>query len=191
VSDCCPPWLRRPFVAATLSMPAACLCWGNELLVETTRTGLPRTLRPKPGRASDRVRLKCSCDPGRPRDRFTREQDSFIGSCPLAATKRWLATARLSRGLLDDAVSQEYVMRSVAISLVLAVGASSRSPNRHNAAGDRDSPFEVAVRDDGFTFEWCGGYWMPKSSISFDRAEYKLPFFKNIAAPRKVWSQPN
>ena len=50
--------------------------------------------------------------------------------------------------------------------------------------------FEVVLRDDGFTFEWCGGYRTPQSSVRFDRTDASFPF-KNIAAPRKVWFQPN
>jgi len=50
--------------------------------------------------------------------------------------------------------------------------------------------FVVPVRDDGFTFEWCGGYGTPQSSVSLDRADTRFPF-KNIASPRKVWFQPN
>ena len=50
--------------------------------------------------------------------------------------------------------------------------------------------FEVVLRDDGFTFEWCGGYQTPQSSVSFDRTDAKFPF-KNIAKPLKVWFQPN
>ena len=49
--------------------------------------------------------------------------------------------------------------------------------------------FEVLLRDDGFTFQWCGGYQTPQSSVNFDRADTKFPF-KNIAAPRKVWFEP-
>jgi len=50
--------------------------------------------------------------------------------------------------------------------------------------------FEVVLRDDGFTFEWCGGYQTPPSSVSFDRIDAKFAF-KNIAKPLKVWFQPN
>jgi hypothetical protein len=50
--------------------------------------------------------------------------------------------------------------------------------------------FEVVLRADGFTFEWCGGYRTPQSSVSVDPADAKFPF-KNVAAPRKVWFQPN
>ena len=50
--------------------------------------------------------------------------------------------------------------------------------------------FPVAVRDDGFNFEWCGGYQTPHSSVSFDRSDTKFPF-KNVAIARKVWFSPN
>ena len=48
--------------------------------------------------------------------------------------------------------------------------------------------FPVLVRDDGFIFEWCGGYQTPQSSVSLDSGDPKFPF-KNIAIPRKVWFQ--
>jgi hypothetical protein len=57
----------------------------------------------------------------------------------------------------------------------------------HMIAGNCE--FEVVVRDDGFIFEWCGGYRMPQSFVSLDRTDTNFPF-KNIAAPRKVWFQP-
>jgi hypothetical protein len=57
----------------------------------------------------------------------------------------------------------------------------------HMIAGNCE--FEVLLREDGFTFEWCGGYRTPQSSVSFDRTDTHFPF-KNIAVPRKVWFQP-
>ncbi len=50
--------------------------------------------------------------------------------------------------------------------------------------------FEVGLRDDGFTFEICGGYQLPRSSVSFDRTDARFPF-KNVTIPRKTWFQPN
>ncbi len=58
----------------------------------------------------------------------------------------------------------------------------------HMVAGNCE--FEVVLHPDGFTFEWCGGYRTPQSSVSFDRADANFPF-KSIAVPRKVWFQPN
>lgn len=36
--------------------------------------------------------------------------------------------------------------------------------------------FEVGLRNDGFTWEICGGYQFPRSSINFDSADLKFPF---------------
>lgn len=50
--------------------------------------------------------------------------------------------------------------------------------------------FEVGLRNDGFTWELCGGYQSPRSSINFDRADLKFPF-KNVDILRKFWFEPN
>jgi hypothetical protein len=49
--------------------------------------------------------------------------------------------------------------------------------------------FEVGLRDDGFTWEICGGYQFPRSSVSFDPADARFPF-KNLALARKTWFEP-
>lgn len=57
----------------------------------------------------------------------------------------------------------------------------------HMISGNCD--FEVGLRNDGFTWEICGGYKLPRSFANFDRADSKFPF-KN-PGPRKVWFEPN
>ena len=47
--------------------------------------------------------------------------------------------------------------------------------------------FEIALRDDGFSFPWCPPY-NGQPSLDFDAADLKYPF--KSRNPRKLWLMP-